>query len=1284
MAPRSSIIAGKTVIVVQVQESIDRALSQISGKLHKFSASISRIGLDLFAGGLLGTLVTTRITSQFKEFEDRILFLSTKLRTTEKEFAAVVETIRELGRTTSFTAIQVADGATVLAQAGLNAREVINTLQPTLDLARGAQIELEAAGAILTNTIRSFGLETSKANEVASQFIAAARLGTLNVLDLKESIKEVLGTVRSLNIDLPTTLALITQLAERSLRGTKAGTSLNTALLNLASKQKQLKQLGITLPNNLDSQSFLVFLEQLYDRINQLGNIQRTAVLQKLFNIRGGRAITGLDDIEKIIRLQKEIRNAGDEARRAAKVMDSGLGGSIRIAISAVESLSISLGKLVGNVLKPFLDIVAPLTNALEQIARINPVLTTSILLAPPALLALGAGLLATGYIGSKLAGILGGLAKQFHFLSDLAISGLNKQLVAANTLITAFTKRVARTGKGSSRTRRGGIFQSLDEGLSSLLLRPQRIAAGRAAGQIRPTSFFGRVGNARIITGVGAATRKVLGLFDLLTPATYKLQFAAVKLFTGMLKVQKVLFKLGPVTSNLVRLFTSLSAVLSHLVFPSFNIHTGADLLRGVKTVISSVRILRSHVINFAKTAITSFRAATKGLTAYRVAILATAKVGDVLRKLTPDFSKIAAGNNTTKFLVSLGNYLKNLRGSLARGNLAAVFNPKPLATLIALLRKTAIGKVLGGFINLIGSGTRGLIGGLRALTKIDFVSTLYKGIRIVGTLAKGFFTLLNVVRRFVFSFGGILTIAELLIIFGPKIEFIRKAFERLGEGVGRAFDTIKGTFKDLAPVFDLFRKSFGQIFKGEGEVGIKGLITGVKLLATIVKSNLVVAFNQIKEAVAPLYDFIRTTVISIIESVKLIGSLLGATFSNIGTGINELTGGGAGSLAGTLKDTITEAFSPEAIKAGFAFVGGFFVSIAQNINRLLRDIFVVVSNTMAAIETALFHVFNLIQNLSFNLIAAVAGNPLLQTLIKPLTELGLAAQGAAVELGSAANTNKDAVDGIITGFDTGIDKMDTLLTGFLDRLEGIFKKDTEADAKASQDAARTAKEKAQEEAKRQAAAVATGTTLFTKLGGVIGKAITDVRSFFPSKQVIPPEPFNFSSFLKFGKQALQKGAAGISPTALARAEIEQLKLDERAAKANKRRSDELRKSQLVDVFSRGGGISNILKGIVDLDKDIAAGKAGFAESAAERKKRIADLRAQLANPTATNTLRDIVSATVGSFAQTRANLLKVAGGQSIDQQQLETLNSINENTGGTNTSLGELLKKSTPFVFQ
>lgn len=1214
MAPRAPLIAGRTVIVVQIQDTIDRSLATISSKLNKFSTRVSRLGFELFAGGLVGSLFTTQVTNQFKEFEDRILFLSTKLKTTQVEFERLTEKIRDLGRTTSFTAIQVADGATILAQAGLNAKEVIDTLQPALDLARGAQIELEAAGAILVNTIRSFSLETTKASEVASQFVAAARLGTLNVIDLKESIKEVLGTVRNLNIDLPTTLALITQMAERSLKGTKAGTSLNTALLNLASKQKQIKDsLGITLPDDIDSGSFINFLDQLYNRINKLGNLRRTAVLQRLFNIRGGRAITALDDIKKIVDLQREIRNAGNEAREAAKKMDSGLGGSIRIAISAVESLSITVGNLVGNAIKPYLDILPAFTAELEKLANANSGLIISLLLTPPALVAVGAALLVAGFAGTKLAGIIGVLAVSIKSLGGLGLKALSGQLIAITSLFSSV---------------RGGASR-LDSAVA--------------------TRFLGPTDPDKIIRNEKRVTKARANLRKAQLGASYSAEVAAQK------KLNAALGRL-----NKARQSSFLGRVG----------RTGID--GSIGGIAKGIRFLFVQLVELPR------------LIQRLIGRAGFAKFGTTLRTLATGGLRLL----TTGF-----------------------------SKLFAVIRR------------------------------FDLVKFLFNTFRTIGGIAKGFLLAANAVRRFVFSFSGILTIFELLLIFGPRIEFIRKAFERLGKGISDAFSTISGTFRDLGPAFNLFTTGFKSILAGQGALGVEGIVDSLRLMADIVKSNLVVAFNQLKLAIAPLYDAIRITLSSVIELAKLLGSIFGATFSNIGTGIAGLAGAGGRGIAGGVVESIREAFSKDNIKAAFSFVGSFFIEIAKSINNILKNIFLVVSNTMTGISNAIAATFKIFQSLT-----AIIQDALPKTLFGSsitgdlATGLGKLSQSVLLPMVKqftvSAEKNEEASKLISSGFEAFPDKMQVRFDAFLTRLDSIFKVNTAANAQTAIDAANAAKALAQQEAEERARRIglstAAGVTPFTQLGQAIhsipqriaeglGRAGGAAAEFL--RPTATPQGL-FENLIKQGTDFANL-LKELTPTINRRAVIqEQIKLEERdqrdqRAQANRRnaflkqqQADLAKTETTLSGFTPGKILGGILGQVVGGDfgaagrlagrlltdpNALAAGKEfnrlnelkksgreADALATQERRARIAELKAQL-RPGANlpvHTLRDITAATVGSFRQTRGNLLKIAGGQSIEQKQLSVLETIKTNTGGDTESLFDVMsglsKRAQPFVFQ
>jgi TP901 family phage tail tape measure protein len=398
MAFRPDIIAGRAVIIVSIQDTIDRELRRLRTTLRRFANLTSTIGGDLFRFGVAGTAGTIFPIKEFIAFQDQLLFLQTKLQVTDFEMKALEATIRRLGQTTSFSPKQVADAATQFAQAGFSAAEVTNSLQAALDLARGGQIDLTTSTTILANALRTFGLGAEYANIAASKFITTARLGTLDLVDLGESLKYSSGTFRTLNVSMDEALALIAQISKSSLKASIAGTSLNTAFQNLAANADILEeQLGITFSDRELEQPLLVF-KKINDQLNKLGDRQsRVRALQDIFNIRGARAVSAIiiQDLNTLDDTIKQIQGSMVEARDASIKLDSQLGGQWRRAVSAAEEFFLAIGKTVEGPLSDLLESIKEILVNLSILSQRNPKLAQTLLLLPPALLAASAATLA-------------------------------------------------------------------------------------------------------------------------------------------------------------------------------------------------------------------------------------------------------------------------------------------------------------------------------------------------------------------------------------------------------------------------------------------------------------------------------------------------------------------------------------------------------------------------------------------------------------------------------------------------------------------------------------------------------------------------------------------------------------------------------------------------------------------------------------------------------------------------------------------------------------------------
>lgn len=994
MAPRQPILAGKTVILLQLQDTIDSGLAQARKKINKFASGINKISFELFTGGLATGLVPAKTLKDFKDLDDRLLFLSTKLNVTDQQMETVTKRIRDLGRTTSFTASEVADGAAVLAQAGLDATQVMDTLQATLDLARGNAITLEQSGAILANTMTVFNIAGSRAGEVASQFTRAARLGTLDVLDLKESLKEVVGTLDTLNIDLPTSLALVTQLAQSSLKGTKAGTSLNTALLQLASKKDVLKNtLGIGIEDaegNL--RPILDVLDELLVRLNGLGDVSRLAVVQRIFNIRGGRAVTGLlRDLGNVRNLAKDIRTAGNEARDAAKKMDSGFGGAIRIATSALGDLSITIGKIVAGPLTTLLKVLTELTNAFEKVVAANPELVLGIAAIPPALIGIGATGLVASFALNKLGGAIGLVGAGFQFAASTINKQFTKALVGALVVQRQFFKAA----------------KSADTGLSALLLTPQKVGGrGRGANKIKPTSFFGRVGNANVSVGKGIAAGLTTAQRALANFGNTYFNVGAFK-YAGKRSVAKLIPIVNSVGKTLAKAgnafdsFGSRKAAFTAFDVGRFFANPKGTVAAGQKLAAVFGKVIRTAAAKLPSplalsTSIAKIFGENAPLKIVTALVARFESLFSVVRKLQA-LLFFTFSNGFTKSLFKVGNALAALiESNSGRG----------------LLR-------LGtGIKNLFGGASRSFFGVLRLLTKVDYVRILFNVAKAGLSIAKVFASIGAITFRTLTTLSGWGNILTFLLIFGPQIKFIREAFERLGNGIVTAFRKIVAIGAYLQPTFQLIASGFKSIIVGEGGLGLNQITEGFSLMVNIIGNELTNAWNSFTLAISPAYDFMRKLIASTIELgglfAKLFGQSVGQGFSTV---INSITGGLGGGGSG-LSGLITDIFNSLNMREIFTGIGAFFTGIAQSILSTIQFMANAVVETMIGIQ---------------RVIATVIGSKLLdpQGLNGPEVET---LRGSAFRMEFALRKSNKV-------FEKMPEAMQKAFQSFVDGLENIFK---------------------------------------------------------------------------------------------------------------------------------------------------------------------------------------------------------------------------------------------------
>jgi TP901 family phage tail tape measure protein len=440
---RRSIESGKAVIVIDVLDKANASFNKLTSKMMASARGLRNLGQQAAGAGLLTGLVSRGVINNFVEFEDKILNLTAKLGIfgveTNQQKANIkdlTKTIIDLGRVTSYTSAEVADAAISLAQAGFSITEIKSSLKAVLDLARGTGYALGDTADLLANTVRTFNLlkpgnsaavlaeNMATINHVASMMVKATRLGTIEIQDLRESMKYAGGTSVNLGANLSTVLGLLVQMSESGLKASLAGTSMNTAFLNLANNLEQLQgrlpkfQLFMsTLQDGTKGVDFGQTLKSLMDATKGMDRMDKVRLFGDVFNIRGSRMVSSVQDMERVEFFIKEIAAAGEEAALAAAKMESGLGGAIRRLTSGIEALNIAAGYTFKDGATAMTNFATVGVAALERLTASHKILVGALVFSPVIFIGIAGSAMILSVVLARLRTVLIGLAAAFNGL---------------------------------------------------------------------------------------------------------------------------------------------------------------------------------------------------------------------------------------------------------------------------------------------------------------------------------------------------------------------------------------------------------------------------------------------------------------------------------------------------------------------------------------------------------------------------------------------------------------------------------------------------------------------------------------------------------------------------------------------------------------------------------------------------------------------------------------------------------------------------------------------------
>nr|DAN39458.1 MAG TPA: minor tail protein [Bacteriophage sp.] len=317
---------------------------KVNSGLNKFGA----VAIGGLAG--IGAIAGSSLTA-FADLEDQVRRNKAIMGATATEENMLMAQTRELGRSTRFTAQEVAQAQMYQAMAGMKTNEVLEMTPKLLKLSIASGEDLASTSDILTDNLTAFGLKLQDADHFMDVMAATANNTNTSIAGLGEAYKYVASTSRSFESMEEVNIILGT-LANNSIKGGQAGRLLGGIYTRLAKAtpdmEKAMKKVGISLYDNKGKfKGLRKIVDEMKPVLARMTEEQRNYFLATIAGTEGMRVFSILlgttkEDMEKT---ENAIKNANGATDKMAEEMSGTTKNKIAEFRSAVDDLKLSIGE---------------------------------------------------------------------------------------------------------------------------------------------------------------------------------------------------------------------------------------------------------------------------------------------------------------------------------------------------------------------------------------------------------------------------------------------------------------------------------------------------------------------------------------------------------------------------------------------------------------------------------------------------------------------------------------------------------------------------------------------------------------------------------------------------------------------------------------------------------------------------------------------------------------------------------------------------------------------------
>jgi TP901 family phage tail tape measure protein len=350
------------------------------GGLQNLSSAMSTTGSELTKSVTLPLAgVGAAAVKTSMDFEAQMSKVAAISGATGGDLKGLRDQAIKLGADTNFSASEAAEGMELFASAGFKVNDIMASMGGVLDTAAAGGVSIAQATDVAASSLNGFGLAASAENVNHIGDVLAKLAGDTNaeILDTGEAMKYVAPVSKALGISFEDTAASIGLLSNAGIKGSQAGTTLRSALTNLAaptdSAAALMQRLGL---NFFDSEgkmkSMTDILTELKDKTAGLTQQEKASAMETLF---GKEAMSGMlamvdQGPEKFDELSKSLRDCDGASKEMAGVMSNNLKGAMNAMEGSLETAAIKIGDVLAPMIKSAATWIGEMANKFSALPQ--------------------------------------------------------------------------------------------------------------------------------------------------------------------------------------------------------------------------------------------------------------------------------------------------------------------------------------------------------------------------------------------------------------------------------------------------------------------------------------------------------------------------------------------------------------------------------------------------------------------------------------------------------------------------------------------------------------------------------------------------------------------------------------------------------------------------------------------------------------------------------------------------------------------------------------------------